>query len=135
MDAIRKRITRGTIAHERGEHGRVWVLLDTDQEPASNVQDTDQPQSDSTALISELRAHNETLREQLEAERQGHAETRRLLLEALTKIPAAIEAPSEAPGGPERAADTVGREEPFTSEARPQEAAQPRSWWSRIFGQ
>ena len=135
VDAIRKRIARGTIPHERDESGRVWVILDTGQDTASNVQDTDQPQPQSDALISAKDETIATLREQLEAERQGHAETRRLLLEALTKIPAAIEAPSEAPGGPERAVDTVGREEPFTSEARPQEAAQPRSWWSRIFGQ
>jgi len=32
VDAIRKRISRGTIPHERDEDGRVWVLLDTDQD-------------------------------------------------------------------------------------------------------
>jgi hypothetical protein len=48
------------------------------------------------ALISELRAHNDTLREQLEAERQGHAEARRLLADALERIPPQLEAPQEA---------------------------------------
>lgn len=61
VDAIRKRISRVTIPHERDEDGRVWVLLDTDQDPTSKVQDTDQPQSDSAALISELRARISSL--------------------------------------------------------------------------
>lgn len=38
------------------------------------------------ALVSELRAHNTTLREQLEAERQGHTETRRLIAAALERV-------------------------------------------------
>jgi hypothetical protein len=32
VDAIRKRISRRTIPHERDEDGRVWVLLDADQD-------------------------------------------------------------------------------------------------------
>src|SRR5215212_10376852 len=36
VDAIRKRIQRGTIPHERHEDGRVYVLLDK----ASSMQDT-----------------------------------------------------------------------------------------------
>jgi hypothetical protein len=127
VDAIRKRISRGTIPHERDEEGRVWVILDTDQDTASNIQDTDQPPYESDALISEKDETIATLREQLEAERQGHAETRRLLLEALTKIPAAIEPPSEPPGAPETAADTVQRET-FSGEERPQEGIE-RRWW------
>ena len=64
------------------------------------------------ALISELRAHNDTLRAQLEAERQGHAEARRLLAAALERIPA-IEAPSEP------------RESPETVEEEPERAGSP----------
>jgi len=36
VDAIRKRMSRDTIPHERDEDGRVWVVLDTDQDAASN---------------------------------------------------------------------------------------------------
>jgi len=36
VDAIRKRVSRDTIPHERDEDGRVWVVLDTDQDAASN---------------------------------------------------------------------------------------------------
>ncbi len=129
VDAIRKRISRRTIPHERDEDGRVWVLLDNDQDAASNVHDTDQPPSDSTALISEMRGRIEDLRDQLEAERQGHAEARRLLMAALERIPPALEAPGDA--------ETV-EEAPEEPEPRPaargaQETAQ-RPWWRRMFG-
>ena len=36
VDAIRKRMSRDTIPHERDEDGRAWVVLDTDQDAASN---------------------------------------------------------------------------------------------------
>ena len=98
VDAIRKRVHRGTIPYERDEQGRVWILLDTGrprQDATGHRQDTGQPQyGPDDALISEMREHIEDLREQLEAERQAHAEARRLLLSALEKIPPAIEAPS-----------------------------------------
>jgi len=125
VDAIRKRVSRGTIPHERDEDGRVWILLDTDQDATSKVQDADQPQSDSSALISAKDETIATLREQLESERQAHAEARRLLLEALTKIPAAIEAPSEraeareSPESPSSPSDT-----PTEASTEPQTASQ-----------
>ena len=111
VDAIRKRVQRGTIPHEKDPDGRVWILLDTGRPRQDTVQDTVQPQSDSAALISEMRAHNATLQAQLEAERQAHAEARRLLMAALERIPA-IEAPQEATED----ADTV-EEEPEGADA------------------
>ena len=98
VDAIRNRVHRGTIPYERDEQGRVWILLGTGrprQDATGHRQDTGQPQYEpDDALISEMREHIEDLRAQLEAERQAHAEARRLLLSALEKIPPAIEAPT-----------------------------------------
>ncbi len=130
VDAIRKRISRGTIPHERDEDGRVWVLLDTDQDAASKVRDTDQPQYEPDALTSELRERLRYVEDQLSEERQAHAEARRLLMAALERIPPQLEAPRESP-------ETV-EEEPEGSEPRPsteasQEAVQ-RPWWRRMFG-
>jgi len=129
VDAIRKRVSRGTITHEKGKDGRVWVILDTDQDAASKVRDTDQPPSDATALISEMRDRITSLEHQLEQERQANSEHRRLLAAALERIPPALEA-RESP-------ETV-EEEPEGSEPRPgtseaQEDAQ-RPWWRRWFG-
>lgn len=111
VDALRKRVQRRTIPYERDEDGRVWILLDTGRPRQDTDQDPDQPPSDSTALIS---AKDETiadLREQLEAERQAHADARMMLMAALEKIPPAIEPPREARGAPETA-----REEPEGAE-------------------
>jgi hypothetical protein len=70
VDAIRKRVSRGTISHERDEDGRVWVVLDTDQDAASKVRDADQPQSASDALISEMRNRIAFLEQEMEAWRE-----------------------------------------------------------------
>jgi len=111
VDALRKRVQRGTITHERDRDGRVWILLDTGRPRQDTDQDTGRPQSDSAALISAKDETIATLRDQLEAERQAHAEARRLLMAALERIPA-IEAPQEASGD----AETV-EEEPDGADA------------------
>jgi hypothetical protein len=77
------------------------------------------------ALISELRAHNDTLRGQLEAERQAHAEARRIIAGLVERIPA-IEASAETPEAYEAAEEASGRVES-------QEGAQRRPWWKKVF--
>ncbi|MDP9479539.1 MAG: hypothetical protein M3R38_28360 [Actinomycetota bacterium] len=145
VDALRKRVQRGTIPHERDHDGRVWILLDTGRPRQDTVQDTDKPPSDSTALISAKDETIATLREQLEAERQAHAEARRLLLAALEKIPPAIEAPREARESPQSEAGpgpgdtpTPAPEEAQEATQRPQASSSPageerRPWWWHIF--
>ena len=86
-------MARGTIPHEKDDDGRVWVILDTDQDTASKVRDTDQPQSDKDALISEMRERVASLERQLESERQANSEHRRLLAAALERIPPQLEPP------------------------------------------
>jgi hypothetical protein len=105
VDAIRKRVSRGTIPHEKDEDGRVWVILDTDQDAASKVRDTDQPQSDKDALISEMSDRIASLERQLEAERKANSEHRRLLAAALERIPPQLEAPT-APSEPRESPET-----------------------------
>jgi chromosome segregation ATPase len=99
VEAIRGRIKRGTLEHER-HSGTVYVLLDADQPTNRTRPDTDQTadrlQSDSAALISAKDETITTLRDQLEAERQAHAEARRIIAGLVERIPA-IEAPSEPP--------------------------------------
>jgi hypothetical protein len=133
VDAIRKRISRDTIPHEKSEDGRVWVILDTDQDSASKVRDTDQPRSDVTALISAKDETITALRDQLEAERQAHAEARRLLMAALERIPPQLEAPPEARESPQTAEEESDRAEPRPATGGAQESAH-RPWWRRMFG-
>jgi hypothetical protein len=122
VEAVRGRIKRGTLDHERTDKG-VFVLLDADQSAGRTRPDTDKTtgrlQSDGAALISAKDETIATLRDQLEAERQAHAEARRLLMAALERIPPQLEAPesTESPGP----TPTDTPEEP--------QAQTSRRWW------
>jgi hypothetical protein len=132
VDAVRSRIKRGTIDHER-KGGRVYVLLGDDESRPGHDQDTDQGGDQGTTAPEDRTAELiATLREQLQAERQAHAEARRIIAGLVERIPA-IEAPQEPP----ETAETV-EEEPERAEPRPaaggaQEGTQ-RPWWRRVFG-
>jgi len=95
-EAVRSRIKRGTLQSVK-EGAHVYVLLRPDQTPPEQGpgahQSTDQTRPDAL-----LEAKDETialLRLQLEAERQAHAEARRLLMAALERIPPQLEPPHE----------------------------------------
>jgi hypothetical protein len=117
-EAIRGRIRRDTIDHER-VGGRVYVLLPDEQR-------TEQTTDHTAELIR-------TLQEQLAAERQAHAEARRLLMAALERIPPQLEAPQEARESPETAKEEPERAEPRPATAETQEGVQ-RPWWRRLIG-
>jgi len=89
------------------------------------------PHLEPDALTSELRDRLRYVEGQLEAERQAHAEARRLLMAALERIPPQIEAPQEPSESPERD-DAPSPTSTGTPEG-PQEGAQ-RPWWRRLFG-
>ena len=140
VDAVRKRAERGTLRREKGPDGTVYIVLDADRTATGQQPDDDQTdgrsRSDAGALISAKDETIATLREQLQAERQAHAEARRLLMAALEKIPPAIEASRERPGGPQSAAEeSEGTEDTPSTRDAPQECSEPRSsWWCRWFG-
>jgi len=118
--AVRMRVKRGTLPSTR-EDGRLYVLLNIDPTPEPK-----RPHDGTHDRTSELIA---TLREQLEAERQAHAEARRLLMAALERIPA-IEAPQEA----SEAAETGGQGRGQHSATVESQEGVQRPWWRRIFG-
>jgi hypothetical protein len=117
--AVRGRVKRGTLRSYR-ESGTVYVIL----EGVSSSAKLDEPR-DSPGDQSELVA---VLREQLAAERQAHAEARRIIAGLVERIPQ-LEAPRESPeaprGSPE-AAETVEEspEEESPEEAEPHLAAE-----------
>src|SRR5687767_14119081 len=74
VDAVRSRIKRGTIEYERND-ARVYVLLGDDESRPSRDQHTDQGgDQDTTAPENRTAELIATLQEQLQAERQAHAE-------------------------------------------------------------
>src|SRR5918997_134553 len=157
--AVRSLIKRGTIAHER-EGSRVYVLLDTDQLRPGHDQGGDQAAGEAQpdALIEaldEMREQVRYLREQVQAEREVHAEARRLLLLALERIPPALEPPSqeepqessesEARPADERESPEMAMPDhemhipevhggPLPHDRRSQTPSERRSWWRRMFG-
>ena len=145
VDAIRKRVQRGTIAHEKDSDGRVWILLDTDRPRHDTDQDTTGHRQDREPdpLISAKDETIATLREQLQAERQAHAEARRIIAGLVERIPA-IEAPSETPEAAETVEEAPDRAEPRPSAEDRQESPEAfgsrgsgtarGSLWRRIFG-
>jgi predicted transcriptional regulator len=134
--AVRNRLSRGTLRSVK-EGGTVYVLLSTDipRDVKRDVADTPtgMSQSDATVLTSELRDRLRYVEEQLEAERQAHAEARRLLMAALERIPPQLEAPQETRESPETVEEEPERAEPRSGAAGSQEGAQ-RPWWRRWFG-
>ena len=129
VDAIRKRVSRSTIPHERDEDGRVWVILDIDQDTSSNVRDSDQPQSATDALISQMQDRIASLERQLDQEREANSEHRRLLLRALERIPPQL----EARDSPETVEEEPERAEPRPATGGAQEGER-RPWWRRVLG-
>ncbi len=146
VDAIRKRVQRGTIPHERDESGRVWVLLEaasTMQDTTRTVPDNDQDEAGHLRRglleakdenIADLKDRIASLERQLEDGRTTNRENRRLLAAALERIPA-IE-PAGARDEPETVAEasrgTETPEEP--TDAQEPEGTASRPWWVRIFG-
>jgi hypothetical protein len=60
------------------------------------------PRSDADALMSEMRARIEDLKEQLEAERLAHSEARRIIAGLVERVPQ-LEAPESSSEAPETA--------------------------------
>jgi hypothetical protein len=101
-------------------------------QPTNRPGATDQPTEGYTPGPPEDRTAEliATLREQLAAERQAHAEARRLLMAALERIPALEAPPRDAPGAPTAGEDEPGGVETPGDQDRPAQ----RPWWRRLFG-
>lgn len=112
VDAVRGRIKRGTIEHER-DGNRVYVVLGADESDTGRDQPNDQ-YGESNALISQLRDENAYLRD------ENRRKDEIIMQQAMTMRQLSA-APPEGPPG---ASETV-EEEP--------EGAQ-RPWWRRMFG-
>ena len=127
VDAIRKRVQRDTIAHDKDPDGRVWILLDTDmprQDTAGQRQDS------GSEMVEELRDRIAYLERQVEEEREARrrADTILAQLSAATAEQARTIRAIEAPASEEvsEAAETFDEAtEHRSATAGPQTATQP----------
>jgi hypothetical protein len=123
VEAVRKRVKRGTLRSDKGEDGRRYVYLDTDPDAGG-------PQPEPGTLTSELKDRLRYVEDQLQQERQAHAEARRIIAGLVERLPQ-LEAPPDAPGSPTAGEDSSGR---GTGTDPPQAATPQRSWWRRLIG-
>ena len=129
---MRGRIRRGKLNSEQ-HAGTVYVWLDAPEEDDSRGPSatSHRPSDDQSERIEVFREQVASLREQLQAERQAHAEARRLLMAALERIPPQLEAPSEPPESLETPSDSAPN---TATPLEPEKPAVPRPWWRRWFG-
>jgi hypothetical protein len=129
--ALRQRINRGTVEHEKDANGRVYVFI-----PSAN--DQSQAVQDDAGVIEILKDQVDYLRHQLEQEREANRENRRLLALQLEHM-RALEPPRES--SPEPRESPTERSEgassadipPSPQETTLREEPERRSWWRRWF--
>jgi hypothetical protein len=140
VDAVRARIKRETISHVR-EGGRVYVILDTDQDYASRDQDHGQYTDQGSAqpetgpdyrdeLVEALRDQVAFLRRELEA-RTEEARRKDHIIMSLTQWAPALAPPRDEPRATETDAETGEGTDTPPDRSGGETGVQRRSWWRR----
>ncbi len=124
QDAVRQRIRRGTIDHEKDETGRVYVYLTPTDTARDNVRDGAHD-TDRDDLVGELRDRIRYLEEE---SRRKDA----ILLTMAQRIPE-LEPAKEGPPEPRESPVNASEERGGGEDHRGQE--KPVSWWRRLFGE
>ena len=128
--AIHKRVQRGTLAHDKGPDGRVFVYLDV----LSDAVPDGVHHPSTEALISEMRDRIGFLERELavrsdEIRRRDHIIAG--LVERVPELPPA--SPQEPRDGRETVSADPAGEEVRGDNGGPQEGVQRRPWWRRMF--
>ncbi len=143
VEAVRGRIKRGTIDHER-DGGTVYVFLNPDQAATGHDQDHDHD-TDRTGLVDLMREQIEDLRSDRDAWREQARRSDYLLGSAMertreleNRLRELEQGPTPGPSEPRVSPESPGpTDTPTEARARPEtEAQQPQRtpWWRRIFG-
>lgn len=144
-DAVRKRIARKTITHEKAADGRVYVYLDKGHDEGHDTKH--EAQGPEPGLVEDLReqigylqgiiaTRDEELRTRAEElrRRDQDLERRDHIIAALTeRIPQALNPPSDEPEADLTATPEPEGTSPRSTTSGPQTATQ-RPWWRRVFG-
>jgi predicted ArsR family transcriptional regulator len=141
-DAIRKRIQRGTLEHEKGSDGRVYVYLDVSRAASQDAHDNAATQD---AFLVSLQDQVEDLRSVLQEERDARRRAD-MIIAQLSQANASLAArvpelealqagaPQAGEGADQGSATgTPGSRTPVDDGA-PQSRSERRSWWREFFG-
>jgi hypothetical protein len=129
--AIRKRIQRGTLAHEKVEDGRVYVYIDAQAEDEVHGEDT-RGDTYLAVLVDSLQEQNRFLREEL-TRKDAILLNMTEAMKALSP-PAHEEPTQEPPRGRVSATEEPERAEPRSATGGTQEGSERVAWWRRVFG-
>ena len=133
-EALRKRAKRGTLRSDKDPDGTVYVYLPIGGDAGRDA--GGENKGSNTTFTDPRDELIYTLREQLEAERNAHAETRRIAYTLAQRIPQ-LEAPRDEPQSTKTASEGAERTEDRTDVGKAQAASERperRSWWRRFFG-
>lgn len=126
--AIRKRVNRGTLEHDRDEDGRIFVYVDGTTHGIDDVQD-EVSDPHNAALISELRSEVEFLRDELHR-RGDEADRYQRIIAGLAQSNAdlsarirELESPEQGESPPESDAESAAGVQPQTGESEPRSGA------------
>src|SRR5215212_5456902 len=125
--AIRKRVQRGTLAHDKDEDGRVYVYLDPQDGATSTSIDTGMDK-----LLQSLQEQIAYLRQEAEywKEEARRKDTIIMSLTHLTQHLPELQAPVESPGDLQTASAGPTKGNPRGQQG----SSQRRSWWRQFFG-
>lgn len=134
-EAVRQRIKRNTLAHEK-DGRKVYVLLDPDRTRHDGRHDGDRSFDNSLnpLVVASLRDQVEMLRGELDDWKEAARRKDAIIMQMTQSIPALLPPipPEARPGAPEAresAEEPLGKGEP-PAEAQ---AGSQRPWWRRLF--
>ncbi len=125
-DAVRKRIQRGSMRHDKAKDGRVYVWVDAAQDTAQDEPETSRDEYRDTAQderVEDLREQVAYLREQLDREREARTEERRRHDTIIAQLSAAAAEQARTIRAIEAPVSEEDTEGAGTAEEEPEEAA------------
>ena len=129
QDAVRKRIARGTIRHEKDYEGRIFVYLDTFESESKTDQDNGQDGESNTVSDADQDKYTRSLEDQIDFLRRELERKDTIIMSLTQRIPE-LEASPEPREVHVTASEGEGRRD---VPSEPQEPAQRRSWLYRFF--
>jgi hypothetical protein len=124
--AVRKRVTRGTLQHEKEPDGRIYVYLDAGVRRGVDDGQDKGVDPNNNALISQLRDEVAYLRD------ENRRKDEIIMQQAMTMRQLSAAPPQDSSEASETVEEEPERAEPHPATGGAQEGTQRRSWWRRL---
>ncbi len=127
QDAVRKRVARGTIRHDKDQDGRIYVYVSPSDTSSKTDQDNVQDEPERDRYIASLEDQISFLRRELERKDA-------ILLRMAERIPE-LEPVQEPQNQAESAGSRSDRVETPEEPSKAQKPTERPPWWRRVFGE